>query len=431
MIIQQLARTGGPVARRTADQHPRRPHDRPDRGTNVRWFSDLGMADLDQVGGKNASLGEMVSHLTDLGSRAQRLRDDGRRLRALHRRRRPRRAHRRAARRTSTPTTSAALAEVGREIRGRGRRAGVPRRPRGRRPRGLRRAGRGVRRARSRRSPYAPRPPPRTCPTPPSPASRRPSSTSRGIDAVLHVDPRGLRLALQRPGHRLPRAPRLRPRRRRPLRRRAADGALRRRRLRRACSRWTPSRASRDAVFVTSAYGLGEGVVQGAVNPDEFYVYKPALRAGRPAVLKRGVGGKATKMVYTDDATVGRTTEFVDVDAAGPPAAQPHRRRGRGAGPARAGHRGPLRPADGHRVGQGRRRRAGSTSCRRAPRPCSRARPARSSASGSTRAVDRGRRGAGRGPRDRPEDRRGRGAGARARSTRCTSSSRARCSSPT
>ncbi len=71
-----------------------------------------------------------------------------------------------------------------------------------------------------------------------------------------------------------------------------------------------------DAVFITSAYGLGEGVVQGAVNPDEFYVYKPALRDGRPAVLKRGVGDKATKMVYTDDATVGRTTEFVDVEQA-------------------------------------------------------------------------------------------------------------------
>ncbi|MBF4161378.1 phosphoenolpyruvate synthase [Nocardioides acrostichi] len=70
-----------------------------------------------------------------------------------------------------------------------------------------------------------------------------------------------------------------------------------------------------DAVFVTSAFGLGEGVVQGAVNPDEFYVYKPALRAGRPAVLKRGVGGKAMKMVYTEDTTVGRTTEFVDVPA--------------------------------------------------------------------------------------------------------------------
>ena len=67
---------------------------------------------------------------------------------------------------------------------------------------------------------------------------------------------------------------------------------------------------------MTAAYGLGEGVVQGAVNPDEFYVYKPALRAGRPAILKRGMGGKATKMTYTDDATVGRTTAFVDVDVA-------------------------------------------------------------------------------------------------------------------
>ncbi len=71
-----------------------------------------------------------------------------------------------------------------------------------------------------------------------------------------------------------------------------------------------------DAVFITSSYGLGEAVVQGAVNPDEFYVYKPALRAGRPAILKRGLGGKATKMVYTDDASVGRTTEFVPVDEA-------------------------------------------------------------------------------------------------------------------
>src|SRR3954447_2473673 len=71
-----------------------------------------------------------------------------------------------------------------------------------------------------------------------------------------------------------------------------------------------------DAVFITSSYGLGEAVVQGAVNPDEFYVYKPALAAGRPAILKRGIGAKAMKMVYTDDATVGRTTAFVDVDPA-------------------------------------------------------------------------------------------------------------------
>jgi pyruvate, water dikinase len=71
-----------------------------------------------------------------------------------------------------------------------------------------------------------------------------------------------------------------------------------------------------DAVFITSSYGLGEGVVQGAVNPDEFYVYKPALRASRPAVLKRSVGSKATKMIYTPHTEVGRTTEFVDVDHA-------------------------------------------------------------------------------------------------------------------
>lgn len=69
-----------------------------------------------------------------------------------------------------------------------------------------------------------------------------------------------------------------------------------------------------DVVFITSAYGLGEGVVQGAVNPDEFYVHKPTLRAGRPAILTRGVGSKAMKMEYTNDTAVGRTTAFVDVD---------------------------------------------------------------------------------------------------------------------
>jgi pyruvate,water dikinase len=68
-----------------------------------------------------------------------------------------------------------------------------------------------------------------------------------------------------------------------------------------------------DAVFITSSYGLGEAVVQGAVNPDEFYVYKPALRDSRPAILRRGIGGKATKMIYTADPRVGQTTQFVDV----------------------------------------------------------------------------------------------------------------------
>jgi pyruvate,water dikinase len=57
----------------------------------------------------------------------------------------------------------------------------------------------------------------------------------------------------------------------------------------------------RDVVFITSAYGLGESVVQGAVNPDEFYVYKPALRAGRFAIVRRNLGAKATKLVYGPD----------------------------------------------------------------------------------------------------------------------------------
>lgn len=70
-----------------------------------------------------------------------------------------------------------------------------------------------------------------------------------------------------------------------------------------------------DAVFITSSYGLGEAVVQGAVNPDEFYVYKPALAASRPAILKRAVGEKAIAMRYTDSSQVGGTTVFEDVPA--------------------------------------------------------------------------------------------------------------------
>ncbi|MGS0577013.1 phosphoenolpyruvate synthase [Xanthomonas oryzae pv. oryzicola] len=56
----------------------------------------------------------------------------------------------------------------------------------------------------------------------------------------------------------------------------------------------------RDVVFVTSSFGLGEIVVQGAVNPDEFYVYKPTLTAGKPAILRRSLGSKAIRMVYSD-----------------------------------------------------------------------------------------------------------------------------------
>ncbi len=70
----------------------------------------------------------------------------------------------------------------------------------------------------------------------------------------------------------------------------------------------------RDAVFITSSYGLGETVVQGAVNPDEFYVYKPALAANRLAILRKNLGSKAIKMILSDDPRPGQTVQTVDVD---------------------------------------------------------------------------------------------------------------------
>jgi pyruvate,water dikinase len=72
----------------------------------------------------------------------------------------------------------------------------------------------------------------------------------------------------------------------------------------------------RDAVFITASWGLGELVVQGAVNPDEFYVYKPSLRAGRHAIIRRNLGSKATRMVYAREPAPGRWVATEDVPAA-------------------------------------------------------------------------------------------------------------------
>lgn len=72
----------------------------------------------------------------------------------------------------------------------------------------------------------------------------------------------------------------------------------------------------RDVVFITSSYGLGETVVQGAVNPDEFYVYKPALAQNRASIIRRNRGSKAIKMIYADADQVGRSVVTVDVDKA-------------------------------------------------------------------------------------------------------------------
>ena len=112
----------------------------------------------------------------------------------------------------------------------------------------------------------------------------------------------------------------------------------------------------RDVVFITAAYGLGETVVQGAVNPDEFYVYKPALRAGRRCILRKNLGQKAIKMIYGEPGTQERV-RTVDV------AAEDRQRFSLDeadvivSGETGAHHRGALRHADGHRMGQGRRHR--------------------------------------------------------------------------
>jgi len=70
-----------------------------------------------------------------------------------------------------------------------------------------------------------------------------------------------------------------------------------------------------DVVFITSSFGLGEMVVQGAVNPDEFYVHKPILAQGHKAVVRRNIGSKLIQMVYSDDAGHGKQVKIEDVSA--------------------------------------------------------------------------------------------------------------------
>ncbi|TWO81552.1 phosphoenolpyruvate synthase [Denitratisoma oestradiolicum] len=71
-----------------------------------------------------------------------------------------------------------------------------------------------------------------------------------------------------------------------------------------------------DVVFVTASYGLGETVVQGAVNPDEFYVHKPTLALGKPAVIRRNLGSKMIKMVFSETKQAGKSTLTVEVPEA-------------------------------------------------------------------------------------------------------------------
>ena len=69
-----------------------------------------------------------------------------------------------------------------------------------------------------------------------------------------------------------------------------------------------------DVVFITSSYGLGETVVQGAVNPDEFYVHKPLLKNKFPAIVKKTIGSKKIKMIFSNLNEAGKSTETIDVD---------------------------------------------------------------------------------------------------------------------
>ncbi len=68
-----------------------------------------------------------------------------------------------------------------------------------------------------------------------------------------------------------------------------------------------------QVVFITAAYGLGEMVVQGAVNPDEFYVHKPTLQAGRPAIVRRNIGSKKIRMIYADSQEHSKQVKIEDV----------------------------------------------------------------------------------------------------------------------
>ncbi len=71
-----------------------------------------------------------------------------------------------------------------------------------------------------------------------------------------------------------------------------------------------------DVVFITAAWGLGEMVVQGAVNPDEFYVHKPMLRGGKIPIIRRSLGSKAQKMVFDDRGDATKSVKIVDVSEA-------------------------------------------------------------------------------------------------------------------
>ncbi|MAU84952.1 phosphoenolpyruvate synthase [Gordonia sp. NPDC062954] len=285
--------------------------------SNVRWFADLGLADLEQVGGKNASLGEMVRNLTDVGVRVPNgfatTADAYRRFVNQPDAAGTSLADRISARLAGLDTDDVqALAATGKEIR-----AAVMDQPF---PADLEddiRTAFAELSGGSDEASFAVRSSATAEDLPDASFAGQQETflNVRGIDAILQAMREVFaslyndRAIAYRVHHEFEHDA---------VALSAGVQQMVRSDIGTSGVMFTIDTESgfADAVFVTSSYGLGEAVVQGAVNPDEFYVYKPALRAGRPAVLKRGIGSKATKMIYTDDRSVGRTTEFVDVDAA-------------------------------------------------------------------------------------------------------------------
>ena len=275
---------------------------------------------------------------------------------AVHRRHRPGRADHRPAGRASTPTTSARSPRSARRSGTRSSTQDVPRGPRGGHPRGLRRSWSRraasddvLRRAlqRHRRGPagrLVRRP---AGDLPQRPRHRRVLHAIKEVFASLYND----RAIAYRVHHGFEHGDVG------ALRRRAADGALRRRRLRRDVHDGHRVRLRRRGLHHLRVRPR-RGRRPGRGEPRRVLRLQagPARRAARRSSSAAWATRRPRWSTPTTP-TVGRTTEFVDVEPAERRAAQPHRRRGGGAGPARAGHRGALRPPDGHRVGQGRRRR--------------------------------------------------------------------------
>lgn len=283
---------------------------------SIRWFSELGMADLEQVGGKNASLGEMVSHLTRLGVQVP---DGFATTSEVYREflgatGLAARIEQRLAALDTEDTI--ALAAAGREIRELVIAQPFP-------PRledDLRDAYEQLAAGSGEEASFAVRSSATAEDLPDASFAGQQETflNVRGIDEVLHAIREVFaslyndRAIAYRVHHDFEHAA---------VALSAGVQKMVRSDLGSSGVMFTVDTESGfdQAVFITSAYGLGEGVVQGAVNPDEFYVYKPGLREGRPAILTRQVGEKATKMVYAQGegaTTVGRTTRFVDVDPA-------------------------------------------------------------------------------------------------------------------